>query len=136
MTVIVTTKPCSPSLAEAIKKARDRQQALSAATDALNASLKSAESAIKGLRLGVAASVCYPDGERRLRFGKIKDEWRLIVEFGDEYSPVINGSREERLQAVALLAPLVAAMCRAVDDEVRRVEAACDATTAFTEGLE
>ncbi len=126
---------------DAIMKAKLDQQRLSDATDQLNVVLKEAEGAIRALKLGVTAQVCYPDGEAWLKFTRYGQEWRLLVideEEGDTENGsvlVLNATRQRRIQTVPLLQPLVVALCAALQKEIDRVEASSKAAEAFVAGL-
>ncbi|MEO5726076.1 MAG: hypothetical protein ABI134_18375 [Byssovorax sp.] len=116
--------PPSPS-DEPLARARELSAAISTATDALNASLQRAQQALTELNLGVTAAVpLYPqmshaeshlDWRQFIRFGKDASGWRLILESGHEgqdpedwsESPLLNASKEVRLQAVVRLPALL-----------------------------
>jgi len=106
-------------------------------TEKLNAALVRAEETIRGLRLGVSASVpIAPGAAAELRWGKRGGEWGLLVVASLEEvgaTPVLSASREKRILAAKAIPTLVA--------EMRRVEAAQeaeahDAGTALNDWLD
>lgn len=85
-------------------------------------SLRRAEQALTDLNLGVTTAVSLnpleddrTDWRQLLRFGKDSTGWRLILESGPDAgepedwteSPLLNASKEVRLQAVARLPALL-----------------------------
>lgn len=82
-------------------------QRLSAATDALTATLRSIEEEIAAYRLNVRAEVPLEDG--RLAFEEHAGVWRL-VHYADpslrDGVPLVNASRAVRLKAVDAIDPL------------------------------
>ncbi len=130
----VTVKKKGDSLAAALERAHAVAPKLAQATDKLNASLTSVERAIAELSLGVRAEVDLSSDEdgsyQRLVFSKDGKSWRLFVREGhvidphpDEYTPLLNASRETRLTAVGKLKDLVDALVAAAEEECKRVEA-------------
>ena len=105
-----------------VARASALRAAIPTATDALNASLQRAELALTELNLGVTAAVFLNpleedrgDWRQHLRFGKDSTGWRLILESGPDggepedwsESPLLNASKEVRLQAVTRLPALL-----------------------------
>lgn len=123
-----------------LERARALSIELSAATDALNASLRKAEQALAELNLGVTAAVSlYPmtpqeaartDWHQALRFGKDATGWRLILEsYPDDgapedtiESPLLNASKEVRLQAAARLPALLERLVKTAEEQLAFVK--------------
>jgi len=127
-------------LAEALARARDLKPKLDGATDEMNRSIHEVEVALAALHLGVRASVTIESRTdqqfsftwyRCLVFGKDAKVWRLLIEEGRDdhpedidFTPLVNASREVRLQATEHLAELVWAIVKTAEEEIARVEAA------------
>jgi hypothetical protein len=135
-------------LAERIKKARVAAVKLNQATDALNAALKEAEKTIAGLRLGVSASVPMPSSEveesdsgASLAFKRHRGEWCLVVEEFVEAeasvttTPLLECSRDDRLEAADLLPELVDALLSETETLIGDVDTKIESVTAFTKRL-
>ncbi len=125
------------TLKAAIAKARELQPKLGMATDALTKELADAEEAIRGLSLGVAASVVFPSGDHQLCWGKRGAVWQMFItnDYDDQKKPVTNGSRAERLAVADLIRPLVLALCRNVEAEVQKVSDATARTQDYIDQL-
>jgi hypothetical protein len=118
---------------------------LSAATDALNASLRKAEQALTELNLGVTASVAlWPkqsDWLQFLRFGKDASGWRLILESGPDggdpedwsESPLLNASKEVRLQAVERLPALLEELVKTAEEHLVTLRTRAAQADAFAD---
>jgi hypothetical protein len=119
---------------------------IAAATDALNASLRKAEQSLTELNLGVTASVSlYPmdegpaDWEQYIRFGKDATGWRLILESGpaggdpDEWSesPLLNASKEVRLQAVSRLPALLEKLVETAEEHLGALRTRANEANVF-----
>lgn len=127
-------------LAETLARARDLKPKLDGATDEMNRSIHEVEAALGALNLGVRASVTLAERTdqqhgytwyRNLVFGKDAKVWRLLIEEGRDdhpedidFTPLVNASREVRLQATENLAELVGAIVKTAEAEIARVEAA------------
>lgn len=100
------------------------------ATDQLNASIRTAETVLAGLHLGVYAEVALPYDRpgwtQALVFAKEHKEWRLLIETGPtdgevDVVPLVNASRELRVTAVDYLPALASALLATAEEEVSRV---------------
>ncbi|WP_120545713.1 hypothetical protein [Corallococcus terminator] len=123
-------------LVQALARARDLKPRLEAAADELNRSIEAVESTLSNMQLGVRASITMEsldeDGwSRDLTFGKESRTWRLLIEDGfsdpempHSTTPLLNCSREIRLNAAELLPDLVRKMVATAEEEIRRVETA------------
>lgn len=131
-------KKVAGDLAGALERARALRPKLSEATDRLNQAIVEAEKAIAALQLGVRASVVLhhtpPNADQPLgwyeylTFGKEGRIWRLLIETGDDVNPeydvipLVNASRELRLQAIEKLHDLVEEMIAKAESTVQEVE--------------
>jgi hypothetical protein len=111
----------------------------------LNESLRQAERALTDLNLGVTASVCLDpdtddrDWNQRLRFGKDGNTWRLLVESGpwggdsEEWSesPLLNTSKETRLQAAIRLPALYNELIKTAEAQATAVKEHAAQVNAF-----
>lgn len=136
----VKKNPPSAGLAEALARARALKPKLEGATDEMNRSIQEVEAALIALQLGVRASVTLVSDTNRefgwtwyrtLVFGKDAKVWRLLIEEGrddhpedDVYTPLVNASREVRLQATEHLPELVRELVKTAEAEIARVEEA------------
>lgn len=112
--------------------------ALTRATEQLNAHLRVAEKTLAECHLGVTASVPLSsptDPNALLTFGKFDDGWRLSVTVGSARTPLTNASRELRLRAVALLPALLTALLEAAETEHSRVEGAVQQLETFIKSM-
>lgn len=134
----VDAAPADP-LRASLQRARRVAPELASATDAVNVALEQVEQALAALHLGVTAAVDLYDGRdpvdgwmRFLRYGKDGSAWRLLLESGPDggdaedwsQSPLLNASKEVRLQAVERLPALVDALVDVAEDQVGRFRAA------------
>lgn len=114
-------------LAARLVAAQQSQAKLSEATDHLNLTLDQCEVAIRDLKLGVKAEVMFPEGNHYLVWKRWQGkEWCLVVfnSFDGEETKIRNVTRQQRMEAVNLLMPLVNAIIAGVSLEVERVEKA------------
>jgi hypothetical protein len=143
----MTEKKPAESLAAVLERARAIRPRLAKATDKLNQVIEEAEKALAALQLGVRGEVTLEfDQEsgwyRSLVFGKEDKVWRLLIETGDaaegeilSTTPLVNASREIRLQVIGKLPELVKKMMEAAEAEVRRVEETVAEAESFTLSL-
>jgi len=134
-------------LAERVRRARAASSTLSKTTDQLNAAIVDAEKVIAGLNLGVTAWVPFPSGEedapdtRSLWFERHRGEWCLTVNWSNEYTeetsitPLLECSREARVEAVDLLPSLVDALMDRTETLIGTVAEKIDTINAFTKRL-
>lgn len=112
---------------------------LGSATEELNLAIREVEQALEALDLGVTAAVDvkYSKGVFTLRFGKSEKEWRLIVEFRDgTWGPLLNASREVRVEAMNHLGGLHLALIQVNNMEEGQVRNAIGKARAFCKNLE
>jgi hypothetical protein len=139
-------KPRLGALAEALERANAIRPMLSAATDELNKAIEEAEQTIAALQLGVRASVNLYSDEggtgwyQDLVFGKEAKSWRLLVETGDasersEITPLVNASREIRLDAVERFPALVSRLFQVAEEEIHRVQERTATARKFTQSI-
>ncbi|HYO58054.1 hypothetical protein [Archangium sp.] len=143
----MTEKKPAEELAGVLERARAIRPRLAKATDKLNQVIEEAEKALAALQLGVRGEVNLDFDEesgwyRSLVFGKEDKVWRLLIETGDcvvgeihSTTPLVNASREIRLQVIGKLPELVQKMMEAAEEEVRRVEATVAQAESFTLSL-
>lgn len=142
-----------PTDAGAGEPAERHAAALAQATDELNQALLRAEAALASLGLGVRAEVEFEgfrdhDGDpigpvRVLAFGKFDKQWRLTYETFYEgeldgpssSTPLLNASREVRLEAARLLPDLHAALLREAERQVAVVKNAATSVDAFVASI-
>ncbi len=107
---------------------------LHALADELNTSLLGAECAIGELGLGVNAEVPMP-GDRLLGYGKINGRWCLYVVAGGEAAPLLNTSRQIRVESVAHLPTLMTALGDQIRREIDDVTTQIRNVKRFTAGV-
>lgn len=110
------------------------EQSLGAAADELNEALRAVAIALRGLKLGVRASVSLGDAGA-LAFGKFNQEWQLLHVVRDTEGPLTSASREVRIMATAHLPRLLSALYAECGDELKRVREATDAALAFAKSI-
>ncbi len=123
-----------------IQRARDLAGKLATVTEALNEALARAETALRGLSLGVTAMVpLIGSGDsctHQLWWAKDGAEWMLRVTGPGGYSsPLRKASRQLRVAAAAALEPLVDRLCEAVVEQTAETEKALNAVEDSVEGL-
>jgi hypothetical protein len=94
--------------------------------DELNEALARAERAIEDLGLGVTAHVTLNRG-LELHFKKRDGRWGLFVHptaRGDEWTPLLKSSKEDRIAAASVLESLVGAMTKEAEKQVDGARAA------------
>ena len=108
---------------------------LGAWCDVMNAAIDEAADALRALKLSVGAEVDLDD-EWRLGFGKWNDEWLLYVRRGeDEIRNLKSASREQRVEACALLDDLLAELRQESVKQVGAVQIAVEQAKAFAKRL-
>lgn len=117
-------------LESALRSGFELRGELDAATDHLNECIAHAETALKGLRLGVAARVpMLVDGEHGvwLGFTKLDNQWRIVLETYQgpkfvEREPLANAPRHRRMDSIEFFPALAMALCEAIDKEIAKVK--------------
>jgi hypothetical protein len=129
----MTTKSGTPR--EQLARASGLAPQLGKAADELNGRLVELEDAFQMLKLGVVASVpLYPNDDdpsetyQNITFGKDGKAWRLLYQYGDEICdehksvPLVNATREVRIQAAGQLAALLDRLIEVAEEEIARVQ--------------
>jgi hypothetical protein len=133
----MTKKDPAPDLGALLTRAREVAPQLDAATKKLNGAIKSVESALVSLSLGVSASVQLhvDDGAaaaagyfRSLTFGKHQQQWKLLFCSGweddenVEETPLLTASRGIRIECVDYMPKLVEALVAEAAEQAKNVE--------------
>ncbi|MBI3183001.1 MAG: hypothetical protein HYZ28_12765 [Myxococcales bacterium] len=141
----MTPKKPFGDLAKAVARARELRPALDKATEELNSVLREVEAVLAGFKLGVNLSVVVSeadDGLSRvtLELAKWGGEWRLLRVYSregepEEVTPLLNASRENRIEAVEWLTTLLQDAVAAVERETKRVQESTARAREFLNGL-
>lgn len=110
---------------------------LGVALDDMNSAITEAETAIRGLRLGVRASVQLAEDEW-LVFGKHQKEWRLLLSVGRETEviiPLTNASMDQRMRAIPFFTGLTLAVLSAAEKMLSEVEVGIKTARDFAAAL-
>jgi hypothetical protein len=115
------------------------------ATDRLNESILEFEKALSGLKLGVSGRVILDEDERgwyrALCFAKSGGQFKLLIESGVDddpdvsVTPLVNSSREIRLEAVAAFKKLYHVLLGEFESEIERVNASIETVDSLAEDL-
>lgn len=101
-------------------------RALPVATDQLNERIRDLEATLAAAGFGVPATISLE--RAKLSFRKWDNEWRLMIDDAAGKTPLVNASREYRLEAATRFHDLVTEIQNNTNSELTRVQQAIAAT--------
>ena len=145
---VATRSPAGGIDPSDLRRAREGEGKLEAATEKMNRTLQRAEKVFAALRLGVSASVQMDHEDTSigewiqvLKFAKDSNEWRLIMAsgYGDDSwteTPLLSASRADRLKALGLLPDLLQNLLVEAHKQARGIESQIDTAESFLNEVE